>query len=185
MEDRKKFFKKNGMLISHYEEVNYKLDELGDSDKSVIYIENSLKEIKVHVDDEELTFFFDSEDKLKEIRKMFIEDNDGLNICCEQKHAHDLIKLINKCGYGFIIKDSEIKQAKYRAFIIKNKQENLLEDDLQKNVIEALGKRVLKDLFIEYFKQRKVEWNNRILPKNSRVQYSKIDQNNIDKSPYL
>ncbi|KAF0535476.1 hsp70 family protein [Gigaspora margarita] len=250
----KLFFKRNGMLISHGEEVKYKLDELCDSDK-FIYIENSLKEIKVHVDNEELTFFLDSKDKLKDIRKMFIEDGkleklfinggnnenkkgfkfrwssgkfvsdseidnnhlkdilvnenriyistlqknkvtvytgpregprrpfrrkldkgailsnirkelendfieqtnacmcpeccfldqdnlyiskseenelilgeilslkDCLNICCEQKHDHDLIKLINKCGYGFIIKGGEVKQAENRAFIIENKPE--------------------------------------------------------------
>ncbi|KAF0535475.1 hypothetical protein F8M41_009597 [Gigaspora margarita] len=84
--------------------------------------------------------------KLKDVRKNLVKEQDDwkINLKNSQNVFEDgkLEKLLinggnneNKkdfkfrwssvkfCGYGFIIKDGEVKQAKYRAFIIENKPE--------------------------------------------------------------
>ncbi|CAG8519837.1 8016_t:CDS:2, partial [Racocetra persica] len=64
----------------------------------------------------------DKENNLKLEDILSIENGDDvLNIYRE--HEHDLIKLTNKCGYGFIMKDGSVEQAKYRAFTIEETPE--------------------------------------------------------------
>ncbi|CAG8760708.1 2742_t:CDS:2, partial [Racocetra fulgida] len=246
----KLLFKQDNRRIYHEDESDYTLNKLRKSDKSIIYVENLLKEIKVHIDDEKLPLSLDPEDKLKDVHTILIEIvNDEVNEsrkdfkfrwkngkfvsefeviknklknilvngnelyittlqrgkimiysghsktpskplrhildkgkslaeireelentlieqshlymcpnCCFldqdkarisiseesnlklgeilliedgknvlniirdtcQEHEHDLIKLINKCGYGFIIKNGSVEQAIHRAFTIKN-----------------------------------------------------------------
>ncbi|CAG8581002.1 24497_t:CDS:2 [Racocetra persica] len=246
----KLLFKQDNRRIYHEDESDYTLNKLRKSDKSIIYVENLLKEIKVHIDDEKLPLSLDPEDKLKDIHTILIEIvNDKVNEsrkdfkfrwkngkfvsefeviknklknilvngnelyittlqrgkvmiysghsktpskplrhildkgkslaeireelentlieqshlymcpnCCFldqdkarisiseesnlklgeilliedgknvlnvirdtcQEHEHDLIKLINKCGYGFIIKNGSVEQAIHRAFTIVN-----------------------------------------------------------------
>ncbi|CAG8450968.1 12081_t:CDS:2 [Cetraspora pellucida] len=79
----KLLFKQNGNLILHKYESNYTLNEL--SSEPTIHVKNLLKEIKVHVDDKQLTVLLDPNDKLKDIHTIFIEKiekcftNDGVN----------------------------------------------------------------------------------------------------------
>ncbi|RIB30770.1 hypothetical protein C2G38_2026553 [Gigaspora rosea] len=74
-------FKQNKRRIYHEDESDYTLNKLHKSDKSNIIVENLLKEIKVHVNGEELKFPLDPEDKLKDIctilKQRFV--NDGIN----------------------------------------------------------------------------------------------------------
>ncbi|CAG8637888.1 4700_t:CDS:2, partial [Cetraspora pellucida] len=72
--------------------------------------------------------------------------NDVLNIC--RKYEHDLIKLTNKCGYGFIMKDGSVKRAKYRAFTIEEtpKHHNF-EDKYEEGLFEC------KNEFQELYKR--------------------------------
>ncbi|CAG8540784.1 7525_t:CDS:2, partial [Cetraspora pellucida] len=111
--------------------------------------------------------------------------NDVLNIC--RKHEHDLIKLTNKCGYGFIMKDGSVKRAKYRAFIIEETPEHhyfedKYEEDLFecKNEFQELYKRnfitfVLKKIAEDYgyFYASSVCFGGVIIQKMEDTKYSK------------
>ncbi|CAG8639998.1 2181_t:CDS:2 [Dentiscutata erythropus] len=91
-------------------------------------------------------FKFDENDlKLGEI--LSIENDEEILYICRE-HEHDLIKLTNKCGYGFIIKNGSVERANYRAFTIKetpkcHEFEDKYEEDLFecKNEFQELYKR--------------------------------------------
>ncbi|KAF0534279.1 hsp70 family protein [Gigaspora margarita] len=81
------------------------------------------------------------ENKLKLGEILSIKDgNDVLNLIRDacQEHEHDLIKLINKCGYGFIIKNGSVEQAVHRAFTIVNTPKHeFLEDGYEESSFEC------------------------------------------------
>ncbi|KAF0468082.1 hsp70 family protein [Gigaspora margarita] len=68
---------------------------------------------------------------------LLIEDSgDVLNIGCE--HEHDLIKLIGKCEYGFMIKNGKVEQAEYRAFKFKKTPDHrILNCKYEENSLEC------------------------------------------------
>ncbi|CAG8620084.1 37920_t:CDS:2, partial [Gigaspora margarita] len=81
------------------------------------------------------------ESKLKLGEILSIKDgNDVLNLIRDacQEYEHDLIKLINKCGYGFIIKNGSVEQTVHRAFTIVNTPKHeFLEDGYEESSFEC------------------------------------------------
>ncbi|CAG8827302.1 21968_t:CDS:2, partial [Gigaspora margarita] len=281
----KLLFKNDGNRIDHQDESKYTLIELHKPNKYIIYIENLLKKIKIHVDDKVSSLFLDPEDNLDDIRKILTEeserakirtndfkfrwpngilfkkdeerdndlreilvngnklyittlqkgsvtiysnrskipnqpfrhilhkgkylteireelediwkeqaqlymcsdcyfidqkkvrilkseengfklgeilsienDDDILNICRE--HEHDLIKLTNKCGYGFVIKNGSVERANYRAFTIEETPEShYFEDKYEEDLFEC------KNEFQELYKRNFITFGtNSILP---------------------
>ncbi|CAG8784083.1 11469_t:CDS:2, partial [Dentiscutata erythropus] len=78
--------------------------------------------------------------RLGEILSINEDGNDVLNIIRDtcQKHEHDLINLIDKCGYGFVIKNGSVEQAVRRAFkIVNTPKYRFLDDGYEENSFEC------------------------------------------------
>ncbi|CAG8564024.1 11079_t:CDS:2 [Dentiscutata heterogama] len=252
----KLLFKQGKIQIYHEDEIHYKLEKIQSriSDKYIIYVENLMKKVKTHVDDEVFSLSLDPNDKLEKIRisllgnfanlftkefnfrwkngrivdkceeitnnleeilmnnnelyisilqeseiticsshggdfeqsihtlhkgKKLTEIREELEQCLcpdfcflnlEKARIHksaedklmlgqilligkngqnvlnirrehdyyDLVKLMNKCGYGFIIKNSSVEQAEYRAFTItKTPDQHIFENKYDEGTLKC------------------------------------------------
>ncbi|KAF0538643.1 hsp70 family protein [Gigaspora margarita] len=81
------------------------------------------------------------EDKLILSQILLIDKNglNVLNICREHDgNNYDLVKLMNKCGYGFITKNGSVEQAKYRAFtIVETPDQHIFQDKYEHNTFKC------------------------------------------------
>ncbi|CAG8530709.1 20133_t:CDS:2 [Racocetra fulgida] len=123
--------------------------------------------------------------KLEDI--LSIENGDDvLNIYRE--HEHDLIKLTNKCGYGFIMKDGSVERAKYRAFTIEETPEcHSFEDKCEEDLFECKNEfqELYKRNFITFGTTSILPWASIFMKASYSSSYKKPENYKTIKYSYI
>ncbi|RIB26147.1 hypothetical protein C2G38_2030453 [Gigaspora rosea] len=131
----KLFFKQDGNLIPHKEETRVQASLLSESTrKYLVRTKPSLYVLKMRfLDQKKSRISVSDENEL--ILGDILSIDDILTIYC--KREHDQIKLINQCGYGFIVKNGSVEQVKYSAFRFKKASEYKFERSHENSSFEC------------------------------------------------